>query len=199
MNIAICDDCARDIKSLEERILKVVDPETIKKFYEFHSGKDLLDHYTKFDIIFLDIRMEGGISGRQAAKMIHSQDPDALISFYTAYDYPSSRIVNVHPFSYIMKDLAEDKIKEMLRLIFKDFEEKTYEEIQKRYGEHILQADTDDIIEQEVRFFVWARPMDWVFSVVPVYRKDGKLYLGKEEEFYFENDGWVQNFFDGLK
>ncbi len=199
MNIAICDDCARDIKSLEERILKVVDPETIKKFYEFHSGKDLLDHYTKFDIIFLDIRMEGGISGRQAAKMIHSQDPDALISFYTAYDYPSSRIVNVHPFSYIMKDLAEDKIKEMLRLIFKDFEEKTYEEIQNKYGEHILQADTDDIIEQEVRFFVWARPMDWVFSVVPVYRKDGKLYLGKEEEFYFENDGWVQNFFDGLK
>ena len=199
MNIAICDDCARDIKSLEERILKVVDPETIKKFYEFHSGKDLLDHYTKFDIIFLDIRMEGGISGRQAAKMIHSQDPDALISFYTAYDYPSSRIVNVHPFSYIMKDLAEDKIKEMLRLIFKDFEEKTYEEIQKKYGEHILQANTDDIIEQEVRFFVWARPMDWVFSVVPVYRKDGKLYLGKEEEFYFENDGWVQNFFDGLK
>lgn len=199
MNIAICDDCARDIKSLEERILKVVDPETIKKFYEFHSGKDLLDHYTKFDIIFLDIRMEGGISGRQAAKMIHSQDPDALISFYTAYDYPSSRIVNVHPFSYIMKDLAEDKIKEMLRLIFKDFEEKTYEEIQNKYGEHILQADTDDIIEQEVRFFVWARPMDWVFSVVLVYRKDGKLYLGKEEEFYFENDGWVQNFFDGLK
>ena len=199
MNIAICDDCARDIKSLEERILKVVDPETIKKFYEFHSGKDLLDHYTKFDIIFLDIRMEGGISGRQAAKMIHSQDPDALISFYTAYDYPSSRIVNVHPFSYIMKDLAEDKIKEMLRLIFKDFEEKTYEEIQKKYGEHILQANTDDIIEQEIRFFVWARPMDWVFSVVPVYRKDGKLYLGKEEEFYFENDGWVQNFFDGLK
>jgi len=131
--------------------------------------------------------------------MIHSQDPDALISFYTAYDYPSSRIVNVHPFSYIMKDLAEDKIKEMLRLIFKDFEEKTYEEIQNKYGEHILQADTDDIIEQEVRFFVWARPMDWVFSVVPVYRKDGKLYLGKEEEFYFENDGWVQNFFDGLK
>lgn len=31
-----------------------------------------------------------------------------------------------------------------------------------------------------MKFFVWARPMDWVFSVVPVYRKDGKLYLGKE-------------------
>ncbi|MCI9102075.1 MAG: response regulator transcription factor [Lachnospiraceae bacterium] len=147
MNIAICDDCARDIKSLEERILKVVDPETIKKFYEFHSGKDLLDHYTKFDIIFLDIRMEGGISGRQAAKMIHSQDPDALISFYTAYDYPSSRIVNVHPFSYIMKDLAEDKIKEMLRLIFKEaHKRKKNTNVIVYYNARTYKVDTSDIL-----------------------------------------------------
>lgn len=74
-----------------------------------------------------------------------------------------------------------------------------YEDIQKQYGNHILQADIDDIIEQEVQFFVWAKPMDWVFSVASVYRKDGKLYLGKEEEFYFENDGWVRDFFDRLK
>lgn len=80
-----------------------------------------------------------------------------------------------------------------------DFKEKEYGEIQKQYGEHILQADTDDIIEQEVKFFVWARPMDWAFSVVPVYRKDKKLYLGKEDGFCFENDGWVQNFFEGMR
>lgn len=80
-----------------------------------------------------------------------------------------------------------------------DFEEKKYEEIEQLYGEHILQADTDDIVEQEVKFFVWSKPMEWTFSVVPVYRKDGKLHLGKEEERYFENDGWVQNFFDGMK
>ena len=41
--------------------------------------------------------------------------------------------------------------------------------------------------------------MEWAFRVVPIYRKDEKLYLGKEEEFYFENEGWVQNFFDGMK
>ena len=88
-----------DFQSLrEEHILKVVAPETIRKFYEFLSGKELLEHYAKlehytnFDIIFLDIRMEGGINGGQIAKIIHSQVPDALISFYTAYDYPSSRV-----------------------------------------------------------------------------------------------------------
>jgi len=70
MNIAICDDCARDIKSLEERILKVVDPETIKKFYEFHSGKDLLDHYTKFDIIFLDPPYQSGLAEDVCSKIV---------------------------------------------------------------------------------------------------------------------------------
>ena len=80
-----------------------------------------------------------------------------------------------------------------------DFTEKKYEDIQKSFGEHIQQADTDDIEENEVKFFVWAKPEDWAFSVVPVYRKDKKLHLGKEEEFFFENDGWLQNFFDGMK
>ncbi|NBI72893.1 molecular chaperone [Clostridiaceae bacterium] len=80
-----------------------------------------------------------------------------------------------------------------------DFEEKTYEEIRALHGDHICQADTDDIAGQEARFFVWAKPGEWAFCVVPVYRKDGKLYLGKEETCYFENEGWMQNFFDGMK
>lgn len=80
-----------------------------------------------------------------------------------------------------------------------DFREAEYEEIQELYGTHILQADTDDIVENEVKFFVWAVSMEWAFRVVPIYRSDEKLYLGKSEEFYFENEGWVQNFFDGMK
>lgn len=77
--------------------------------------------------------------------------------------------------------------------------EMEYEDIAEKYGEHIRQADTDDIMEREVKFFVWAKPSDWAFLVVPVYRREERLFLGKEEEFLFENDNWVQNFFDGMK
>lgn len=80
-----------------------------------------------------------------------------------------------------------------------DFTEAKYEEIEAKYGEHIRQADTDNIVEREVKFFVWAKPSEWAFFVVPVYRKNETLFLGKEEEFFFENDSWVQNFFDGMK
>ena len=78
-----------------------------------------------------------------------------------------------------------------------DFNDMEYEEINSRYQRHILQEDTDDIVENEVRFFVWSEPEKWAFLVVPVYRKERRLYLGKEERFYFENEGWVRNFFDG--
>lgn len=99
-----------------------------------------------------------------------------------------------------LKDLAGNiRYQYTCESVLSDFEEKEYEEIEKLHGKHILQADTDDIVENEVKFFVWARPAEWGFSVVPIYRKDERLYLGKEEGFYFENDGWLQNFFDGTK
>lgn len=148
---------------------------------------------------------------------IHTAEP-ALPYRITAFTHSGEEVVLIHrlkrnsPSGMISRNMEDLTLKLYLKDMegreryqftcyssLADFKEKEYEEIQEQYGEHILQADTDDIIEQEVKFFVWARTMDWAFSVVPVYRKDGKLYLGKEEEFYFENDGWVQNFFDGLK
>ncbi|XBX05398.1 molecular chaperone [Enterocloster clostridioformis] len=148
---------------------------------------------------------------------IHTAEP-ALPYRITAFTHSGEEVVLIHrlkrnsPSGMISRNMEDLTLKLYLKDMegreryqftcyssLADFKEKEYEEIQEQYGEHILQADTDDIIEQEVKFFVWARTIDWAFSVVPVYRKDGKLYLGKEEEFYFENDGWVQNFFDGLK
>ena len=83
--------------------------------------------------------------------------------------------------------------------VLTDYRETVYEEIAGAYGGHIRQDDTDDIEEKEVRFFVWQDSEEWRFYVVPVYRKDTKLYLGRKEAFCFENDGWTWNLFDGMK
>lgn len=80
-----------------------------------------------------------------------------------------------------------------------DFEETEYEQIYAKYGACIPQDYTDDIEDYEVRFFLWTRPLEWAFTVVGVYRKQQRLYLGKEHIFGFENEQWVQNFFDGTK
>ena len=37
----------------------------------------------------------------------------------------------------------------------------------------------------EVKFFIWAEAKDWGFVIVPVYREDENLYIGKEEFFNY--------------
>lgn len=80
-----------------------------------------------------------------------------------------------------------------------EFTAAPYESIQSRYGDRILQSDTDSIIDREVKFFVWPEQVRWGFMVVPVYQNEKTLMLGREQFYSFENDSWVINFFDGSK
>ncbi|MBU3133962.1 molecular chaperone [Clostridium gasigenes] len=64
---------------------------------------------------------------------------------------------------------------------------------------NINQHETDNIENNEIKFFIWAKEELWGFYVLAILRKDDELYKGKEKFFYFENDKWEQNFFDGLK
>ena len=79
------------------------------------------------------------------------------------------------------------------------FTVQTNEEIRRAYGEFILQKDTDTIVNGEVKFFVWAVQEEWGYQVVPIYRKQDELYLGKPELYCFENDSWINSFYDGTK
>lgn len=79
------------------------------------------------------------------------------------------------------------------------FNEVTYEDIQSIYGFNILQKETDSIMNQEIRFFAWKKCRDWGYVIVPVCRKNEKLYMGAEQFYPFEHEGWVRNFFDGMK
>ncbi|OOM11691.1 molecular chaperone [Clostridium saccharobutylicum] len=64
---------------------------------------------------------------------------------------------------------------------------------------NINQHETDNIENNEIKFFVWEEEELWGFYVLAILRRDEELYIGKEKFFYFENDKWERNFFDGLK
>lgn len=80
-----------------------------------------------------------------------------------------------------------------------DFKPVTAEEILRKYGHAISQQETDTIVNDEVKFFLWSVQEEWGFSLVPVLRQEEGLFIGKEGFFSFENDQWEKNFFDGLK
>jgi hypothetical protein len=37
------------------------------------------------------------------------------------------------------------------------------------YENHILQKDTDSIVNQEMRFFAWKRCRDWGYVIAPIF------------------------------
>lgn len=80
-----------------------------------------------------------------------------------------------------------------------EFVPATYEEIHKKYPSHIRQDYVDDIVNDEVKFFVYADFSKWGFNVLPILRKADTLMIGKNQFYLFENEGWVTNFFDGMK
>jgi hypothetical protein len=74
-----------------------------------------------------------------------------------------------------------------------------YQHIAEVYGKNIPQDDTDSIVNGEVKFFVFADKDNWGFHVVPVARRNERLYLGKKKFFAFENDLSELDYFDGWK
>ncbi|MCI1477830.1 MAG: molecular chaperone [Clostridium beijerinckii] len=79
-----------------------------------------------------------------------------------------------------------------------ELEKTNARKIGERYP-NINQHETDNIENNEVKFFVWEEEELWGFYVLAILRKEEELYIGKEKFFYFENDRWERNFFDGLK
>ncbi|MGE6230398.1 molecular chaperone [Paenibacillus chitinolyticus] len=79
------------------------------------------------------------------------------------------------------------------------FQPVLYEDIAETYGRNIPQDETDSIVNEEVKFFVFGGGQNWGFHVVPVARRREQLYLGAKRFFAFENDLSEIDFFDGMK
>ncbi len=79
------------------------------------------------------------------------------------------------------------------------FQAVTYEQLAATYAGRIPQDEVDDIINGEVRYFVWADSGQWGFSVVPVMRRKEQVFVGKQQLMPFENDSWNVNYFDGTR
>lgn len=118
MKIAICDDCLADRERLKRLILENAGHPEEVCFDEFSEGRTLLERYQRYDIVFLDIMIEGETEGVKTASNIRLKDENALLVFYTAYDYPASRIIGVRPFQYLVKVRETEKLQvDLLKVI----------------------------------------------------------------------------------
>lgn len=100
---------------------------------------------------------------------------------------------------YLKDGDGEERYRFLYHCKPEEFTRRTNEEIREAYGSYILQKETDAIVNGEVKFFVWAVQEEWGCQLIPVYRREDELYLGKGAFYCFENDNWINSFYDGTK
>lgn len=105
MNIAICDD----EKIILEKIKSLVEKEKPDGHIEsFVTGEELLASETNFDVIFLDIQMDG-MNGIEAARALRRRHEDTVLIFVTAIREYVFEAFDVAAFHYLLKPIEERK------------------------------------------------------------------------------------------
>lgn len=128
-SIAICDDNKKDLVKIQTIVKSFMVTKLIPYHINlFNSGEELLEFHDKFDLIFLDIAMDG-INGIQAGKKMREINRNVKIIYTTRYHQYCKQAVNhVHAFAYlekpIEKDKAEQQLNEIIRYIQEENEKK---------------------------------------------------------------------------
>ena len=113
MTIAIVDDLESDRETMRREILTFCRERkqhdvTVKSY----AGADeiLADFaYEVFDVVFLDIRMEG-VNGIELAGRLRAADAALLIIFLTTSKEYAFEAFPVHPFDYLIKPCSYDRL-----------------------------------------------------------------------------------------
>jgi len=121
MRIAVCDDeqSFRIIVknavygySNEHRLDIAID--------EFACGEDLLKVALKYDIIFMDYKMDG-IDGLETARILRKENINCIIIFFTSYPHFVYESFEVSTFRFFEKPLDNDKLYKALDDYFELF------------------------------------------------------------------------------
>lgn len=127
MKIAICDD-EKEICGRLKRLVLRQRPDC--EVFLFESGRQMLQSRQRFQIVLMDIQMEG-MSGIETARALRMKDENAVLIFVTALKEYVFEAFDVSAFHYLIKPVSEEKF----RRVF----ERACREVQKRVREEAEQ------------------------------------------------------------
>ena len=115
MDIAVVDD----EKAIREHICGLVEEQQPESRIEaYATGEELLASGKRFDIVFLDIQMEG-MNGIEAARNLREKNAnlgveDTVLVFVTGIKDYVFDAFDLYAFQYLLKPIDEDKFAEVL-------------------------------------------------------------------------------------
>ena len=116
MNIAVCDDDAKDSAIIKGILKEYMEQNAYTGDVSmFGSGEELLATFSLalYDVIFLDIYM-GGINGIETAKRIRAIDPTCAIIFITSSGDHSLESYSVRGSAYVVKPIKDEDMQSAL-------------------------------------------------------------------------------------
>lgn len=121
MMVAIVDD----EKVIREQIRKLaVKYEPNCNIKTFETGEELLAEGKKYDLVFLDIQMEG-INGIDTARVLREKQEDIVLIFITGVKEYVFEAFDVSAFHYLLKPVKEKKFAEVFQRAKKEVEKTT--------------------------------------------------------------------------
>ncbi len=162
MNIAVVDD-EEAIREQISGFIKKRNPGF--NISGFATGEGLLAAGKDFDIIFLDIQMEG-MGGIEAARTLRQSGVDAVVIFITGIREYVFEAFDVSAFHYLLKPIEEQKFMEVLG--------RAAEEAGKRKG------------QREKQIFIRAKNQGYTLNLNSILYIESR---GKKVEIKLESDG----------
>ncbi len=110
--IALCDDEMTDLlqeKELLEKVLPTVSEAIKWEIDMFSSSKEMLDSDKIYNMVFLDVEMDG-LNGIQTAEELHRKSPGSLIFFVTHHEDYMDEALDNHAFRFWVKPINETRL-----------------------------------------------------------------------------------------
>lgn len=110
MEIAVVDD----EKTIREHICTLIEEQQPESCIEAYvTGEELLASGKRFDIVFLDIQMDG-MNGIEAARNLRERQGDTVLIFITGIKEYVFDALDLYAFQYLLKPIDKDKFAEVL-------------------------------------------------------------------------------------
>lgn len=143
MNIAVCDDELVIREQIREMILFRSAGHRVEPFC---SAEELLQSEICFDVILMDIQMEG-LNGIEAARILRKRGENAVLIFVTGIKEYVFEAFDVAAFHYLLKPVDGDKFYEVFNKAVKEAEKnKEQEYLFIKSKNKKLKIKTEDIL-----------------------------------------------------
>ena len=115
LSIAVCDDEIIECCNMAGKLKNILEEMKIPyKIRQFQSGRELLLALESFDIVFLDIMMQG-LDGMKTAQIFRRKVPDKILIFVSVSTKYVFDAYDVEAFQYLLKPVDDRKLKRVLQ------------------------------------------------------------------------------------